>query len=179
MTNLIFFFLMLKFHLTVMMGLVIDKASILNAAMMKNTTISSQETVQNFLLTVRSGRNPDRAKDFMAEKVLAHQMNAENQQTLVRTPQDYADHVKDFLQMYGKFEFEITEIIAQDNKVYARWKQTGKHLNQIGDYPPTGLPLIEVASAVYRLENGKIVEYWIQIDRAGFDKQLQRQAVKN
>ena len=62
--------------------------------------------------------------------------------------------------------------------MYARWKQTGKHLAEIDGYPATGLPLIEVASAVYRLENGKIVEYWIQIDRAGFDKQLKQNAAK-
>ncbi|QHT72084.1 ester cyclase [Rhodocytophaga rosea] len=142
------------------------------------TTHTSEQIVREFLLTVRSGKNPDKARDFMAGKVLAHQMNSENPQTVERTPQNYAAHVKEFVEMYGQFEFEITELIAQENKVYARWKQTGKHLTEIDGYSPTGLPLTEIASAVYRLENGKIVEYWIQIDRAGFDKQLQ-QANKN
>lgn len=177
MTPLILFFLMLKFNLTVMLGLVIETASVQHEDKMKNT-ISSQRIIKEFLLTVRSGKNPDKARDYMAEKVLAHQMNAENLQTLERTPQNYAEHLKEFLQMYGKFEFEITELIAQDNKVYARWKQTGKHLTTIDGYSPTGVPLVEVASAVYRLENGKIVEYWIQIDRAGLEKQLQEHVAK-
>jgi predicted ester cyclase len=78
--------------------------------------------------------------------------------------------------MYGPFGFEITELIAQGDKVYARWKQTGKHLAEIDGHAATGRPLIELASAVYRVENGRIAEYWIQIDRLGFEKQLQSHA---
>ncbi|WP_017212028.1 hypothetical protein [Clostridium beijerinckii] len=35
------------------------------------------------------------------------------------------------------------------------------------------LLVIQIASAVYRIENEKISEYWIQIDRTGFQKQLE------
>ncbi len=63
--------------------------------------------------------------------------------------------------------------------VYARRTQTGRHLAELDGYPPTGLPLVEVASAVYRLENGKIAEYWIQIDRLGLERPLQHNAKPN
>jgi predicted ester cyclase len=132
--------------------------------------------VQDFLLVVRSGKDPDRATEYLAPQVRAHQVNAENPVTVTRTPQNYADHVRAFLKLYGPFDFQITELIGQEDKVYARWKQTGRHLAALDGYPPTGLPLVEVASAVYRLENGKIAEYWIQIDRLGFERQLQHNA---
>ena len=109
----------------------------------------------------------------MAETVLAHQINVEDQTTVNRTPENYAYHVKEFLKMYGSFSFEITELLADGDKVYARWIQKGKHLADIDGYAPTGKPINEIASVVYRLENNKIVEYWIQIDRYGFEKQLQ------
>lgn len=102
----------------------------------------------------------------------AHQMNVERVYVVNRTPKNYSDHVKEFLKMYGNFTFEITELIAENDKVYARWHQTGKHLGEIDGNNATGKPISEIASAVYRLENGKIVEYWIQIDRFGFEKQL-------
>ena len=101
-------------------------------------------------------------------------MNAEEPTTIKRTPQDYSEHVKDFLLMYGHFTFEITELLSEGDKVYVRWIQVGTHLTEIDGYAATGKPLTEIASAVYRLENNKIVEYWIQIDRLGFEKQLQR-----
>ncbi|MGO4272187.1 ester cyclase, partial [Paenibacillus sp. TAF58] len=46
----------------------------------------------------------------------------------------------------------------------------------VDGFPPTGQNIIEIASAVYRIENERIVEYWIQIDREGIRLQLQRNA---
>jgi predicted ester cyclase len=139
----------------------------------ENMTIENKKTVKLFLEQVRSGKLPDNAKLFMADTVLAHQMNSEEQTTVTRNPKNYADHIREFLKMYGNYSFEITELIAEGNKVYARWIQTGNHLTEIDRYLPTSKPLTEIASCVYGLENGKIVEYWIQIDRLGFEKQLQ------
>lgn len=139
-----------------------------------NTNQQPREIVKAFLQIVRSGKSPEKAAEFMADTVLANQMNAEKQETIKRTPQNYSEHVKEFMALYGPYEFEITELIANDNKVYARWKQTGKHLADIDQFKATGLPLIEIGSAVYRVENGKIAEYWIQTDRKGFDLQLQQ-----
>ncbi len=129
--------------------------------------------IRAFLETVRSGKSPDDAKQYMADSILAHQLNVENETTVKRTPENYASHIKEFLKMYGQFSFEIKEILADGDKVYARWIQKGKHISDIDGYLPTGKPINEIASSVYRLQNGKIVEYWIQIDRLGFEKQLQ------
>lgn len=137
-------------------------------------TKDNKEIVRQFLEIVRGGKDPDKANAFMADTILAHQVNSENQTTVKRTPQNYAEHVKEFITMYGRFTFEITELIAEGDKVYARWIQHGKHLTEIDGYPATGKPLTEIASAVYQLKDGKIVEYWIQIDRMGFEKQLQQ-----
>jgi predicted ester cyclase len=144
-----------------------------------NTTQQSEKIVRSFLQIVRSGKVPERAAGFMADTVIAHQMNSEKPGIIKRTPQNYTDHVKEFLALYGPYTFEITELIANNDKVYARWKQTGKHLADIGQYKATRLPLIEIGSAVYRINNGKIVEYWVQIDREGFDLQLQQNEKAN
>ena len=134
--------------------------------------MKNKEIVKQFLEQVRSGKFPEKAVLFMTDSILAHQMNAENETTVIRTPKNYSEHIEDFLRMFGQFSFEITELIAEDDKVYARWKQIGNHLTEIDGHQPTGKTLIELASCVYRLENNKIAEYWIQIDRLGFEKQL-------
>jgi len=147
-------------------------------AIAKAQTSEASEVVRSFLKEVRTGLHPERAKYFMADTVLAHQVNAEAPTTMKRTPQNYTDHVNSFLQLFGKFDFEVVEFISQGNKAYVRWKQTGKHLLEIDGYKPTGLPLVEYTSAVYRVENHKIVEYWIQMDRLGMDEQLKQNAKK-
>src|SRR5579884_2017810 len=105
-----------------------------------------KEVVKGFIDIVRSGKDPERAAEFLATSVKAHQMNAEKAETVVRSPRDYSDHVREFLRLYGPFEFEITELLADGDKVYVRWKQTGRHLSEIDGFAPTGKPLIEIAS---------------------------------
>ncbi|KAB8141453.1 ester cyclase [Chloroflexia bacterium SDU3-3] len=135
-----------------------------------------KELVLGFFANIRSGRQLDQVQHYMAEHVLAHQMTAEQPMTVQRTPAMYAAHVREMLAAYGPFTLEITECIAEGDRVYVRWQQTGAHLGEVDGYAPTGLPVIEIASAVYRVENGRIAEYWIQIDRAGLELQLQRNA---
>lgn len=113
----------------------------------------------------------------MAEQVLAHQVISEEEVTVTRTPSDYADHVREMIEAYGEFSLEIQELLTQGDKVYVRWRQTGTHVGEVDGYSPTNLPVIEIASAVYRVENEQIAEYWIQIDRLGIEKQLERNRI--
>ncbi|SDT57217.1 reactive intermediate/imine deaminase [Mucilaginibacter mallensis] len=138
-----------------------------------NTTQLAENTVRNFLEIVRSGKSPERASEFMADSVKAHQLNAEHPETITRTPENYTQHVNEFLQGYGHYQFEVTELIASNDKVYARWKQTGNQTGDVDGFKPTGLPVTEIGSAVYRVAGGKIVEYWVQIDRKGTEIQQQ------
>ncbi|MFE6139543.1 ester cyclase [Bacillus sp. NPDC057893] len=135
--------------------------------------MTPEQIVRKFFEEVRSGNNPDYSNQLMAEKVLTHQIVSEEEQTVCRTPEDYAEHVREMIEVYGNFSLEIQEFLVQGSKVYVRWKQVGMHLGEIDGYQPTGLPIIQIASAVYRVEDGKIAEYWIQIDRSGIQNQLE------
>jgi predicted ester cyclase len=141
-----------------------------------STDVSPKAVVQGFLNEVRSGKAPEKSSEYLSEKILAHQMTSENETTVTRTPDDYAAHVKDFQRIYGDFNFEVTELLADGERVYARWKQIGCHIAPVDGIAPSGLPVVEIASAVYRVVNGKIVEYWIQIDRKGFETQVESNA---
>ncbi|WP_458125336.1 ester cyclase [Paenibacillus sp. Z3-2] len=136
--------------------------------------MTAEQIVRTFFEEVRSGRNPDYASSVMAEQVLAHQVISEEEVTVTRTPSDYADHVREMIEAYGGFPLEIQELLTQGDKVYVRWRQMGTHVGEVNGYSPTNLPVIEIASAVYRVEDERIAEYWIQIDRFGIEKQLER-----
>jgi len=135
--------------------------------------MTPEQIVRTFFEEVRSGKRPDYSNQLMEERVLAHQIVSEEEQTVLRTPEDYAEHVREMKEAYGNFSIEIQELVADGNKVYVRWKQIGTHVGEIDGYKPTGLPVIQLASAVYKIENEKISEYWIQIDRLGIQKQLE------
>lgn len=136
--------------------------------------MTPEQIVCAFFKEVRSGRNLDYADKLMTKQVLAHQVVSEEEVTVNRTPSEYADHVREMIQAYGEFSLEIQELIAQGDKVYVRWRQEGIHIGEVDGYAPTHRPVIEIASDVYRVENERIPEYWIQIDRLGIEKQLER-----
>jgi len=135
---------------------------------------TSEQIIRKFFDVVRSGNKPEQAETFMANEIKAHQMNSESLLTIIRSPKNYAEHIHEMLVVWGKFKIEIQELFSQNQKVYVRWKQTGKHIAEFEGYPPTNKEVIEIGSAVYRLDKQKIVEYWIQVDRLGIIEQLKR-----
>lgn len=122
---------------------------------------SPKQIVLTFLEVVRSGKDPWSASKYMAPEVIANQVISEDTQKIIRTPDQYAEHVLEMKAEYGDFEFRIDELLAEGDKVFARWTQTGNGIR-------------ECTSCVYRVQSGYIVEYWIQIDRLGIQIQKNR-----
>ncbi|MEU1847839.1 ester cyclase [Streptomyces sp. NPDC019990] len=115
----------------------------------------------------------------MADRVRAHQVVPEAPAVVERTPQQYTEHVEEMLDAYGAFTPTVDELIAEGDRVYARWTQEGWHVGPVDHHPPTGAQVTTITSAVYRVEDGLIVEYWIQIDRQGITAQLQQAAAEH
>lgn len=128
--------------------------------------------VRDFLRVVRSGADPSQADRLMAATVIAHQVQAEDPATITRTPREDAEHVEEMLAAYGPFRLEIDELFGSGDRVYARWTQNGVHVGDVDGIAPTGRPVTQVTSCVYRVADGRIAEYWIQIDRWGLRAQL-------
>ena len=141
-----------------------------------NTTQESEKTVRDFLEIVRSGKAPDKAAEFLADSVKANQLNAEHLETIMRTPTNYTEHVNQYIETYGHFQFKLNELFASGEKVYACWEQTGKQIADVGEFKATGMPVKTIINAVFRVVNKKIVEYWVMTDRKGVDLQLQANA---
>ena len=128
--------------------------------------------VAEFLATVRVTGDVLSARRLMAEQVWCHQVVSEAPQTLVRTPDEYAAHVQDMLAEFGQFRFHVTEFLTEADHVFVRWRPAG-HVHDINDAGAASARAVDdIGSAVYRVENGKIVEYWVQLDRLGLAIQL-------
>ncbi|AEV87797.1 hypothetical protein ACWT_6784 [Actinoplanes sp. SE50] len=125
----------------------------------------TRRVVTEFLAYVRSGRDPGRATALMAPRVRAHQVQSEDPVTIVRTPADYAGHVQEMIDTWGEFHLQVEDLLVDGARAYVRLAQTGRHT-------ATGRVVRQVNAIVYHVENGRITEYWMQIDRAGLAAQL-------
>ena len=64
------------------------------------------------------------------------------------------------------------DVIAEGDKVVARWTARGTHNGALMNIPPTGKQVTLKGIDVLRIEGGKIVERWGEFDALGMLHQL-------
>jgi predicted ester cyclase len=66
----------------------------------------------------------------------------------------------------------IEDLIAEGDKVAARWRARATHQGEYAGIPPTGKEVEFTGISVYRIEEGKIAESWTVEDELGLMRQI-------
>lgn len=66
----------------------------------------------------------------------------------------------------------LQDVIAEGDKVVARWTMKATHEGELMGVPATGKQLTQSGAAIYRLSNARIVELWNFPDNLGLMQQL-------
>ena len=66
----------------------------------------------------------------------------------------------------------IEDLMAEGNKVVARWRSRATHQGEYMGIPPTGKEVKFTGTSVYRIEEGKIAESWNSEDQFGLMRQI-------
>jgi steroid delta-isomerase-like uncharacterized protein len=66
----------------------------------------------------------------------------------------------------------VEDLVAEGDKVVARWTSTGTHDGEFMGIPPTGKRVTTSGITIFRLEGGKIVEEWSESDMLGMMQQV-------
>ena len=66
----------------------------------------------------------------------------------------------------------VEELLAEGDKVVARWRFHGSHRGDFLGVPPSGRQVTTTGISLFRLAGGQIVEDWTQIDLLGLLQQL-------
>ncbi|MBG0853113.1 ester cyclase [Streptomyces spinoverrucosus] len=86
------------------------------------------------------------------------------------------DHVRRELRVWRDgfdFEFSIEDLIAEGDRVCARWFWKGTHKGEFLGIPATGKDVSMTGTTVFRCGgDGKLVEGWWEYDRLGLMEQL-------
>jgi steroid delta-isomerase-like uncharacterized protein len=69
-------------------------------------------------------------------------------------------------------KYTIEDIIAEGDKVVARWRASGTHKGEMFGIPPTGKSTTVTGMDIFRVANGKLVEFWLNWDQLGMLQQL-------
>jgi predicted ester cyclase len=66
----------------------------------------------------------------------------------------------------------IEDLIAEEDKVVARWRSRATHQGDYMGIPPTGKEVEFTGISVYRIEEGKIAQSWSVEDQFGLMRQI-------
>jgi steroid delta-isomerase-like uncharacterized protein len=79
-------------------------------------------------------------------------------------PQAFRDYYSAIRSAVPDARYVVDDLIAEGDRVVVRWKMLGTHEGAFGDIPATGEAITLKGIAVYRLEEGKLVERWVVSD---------------
>lgn len=74
--------------------------------------------------------------------------------------------------MFPGHRFTVDDVIVSGDKAAARWTMTATNTAPIGGLAPTGREITQRALVLYRFEDGKIAEFWLQLDQIGVLRQI-------
>jgi predicted ester cyclase len=78
----------------------------------------------------------------------------------------------DFRQGFPDVTSTIEDLIAEGDKVVARWRSRATHQGEYMDILPTGKEVEVTGISFYRIEGGKIAESWNSEDQLGLMRQI-------
>ncbi len=80
--------------------------------------------------------------------------------------------MKGWLSAFPDTRVVIDDVIAEGDRVVLRTTWTGTHKGEMESIPPTGRVVKFSETVIYRFENGKMVEVWVDWDELGMYRQL-------
>jgi len=81
------------------------------------------------------------------------------------------DRVRTIVEAFGQ-RFTVEDMIAEGDRVVARWTGSGTHVGEFMGIPPTGKSFTISGIDVYRMADGKMAEHWHVIDQLALLGQL-------
>jgi steroid delta-isomerase-like uncharacterized protein len=77
-----------------------------------------------------------------------------------------------FVAGFPDFRLVVEDLVAEGDRVAARWIFQGTHQGEFLGIPPTGKPVSMSAIEVNRVADGKVAEHWVALDQLGLLQQL-------
>lgn len=111
-------------------------------------------------------RRPDVWNDVMAEDFVLHHPLVEPGRA------NYAAALESVWAGFPDIIVEVLDLVAEDDRVVARYIERGTHTGDFLGLPPTGRSYEKHGFALYRVANGRLAEAWMQEDDQGYQQQL-------
>jgi steroid delta-isomerase-like uncharacterized protein len=87
-------------------------------------------------------------------------------------PQVFRDYYAAIRSAVPDARYEVDDLIAEGDRVVVRWTLRGTHRGAFGGIAPTGRPIALKGIAIYRVQDGKLMERWVVSDLHGMLEEI-------
>jgi steroid delta-isomerase-like uncharacterized protein len=133
----------------------------------------NKDLVRRFVSEVLNSRSDEVAAraidELVAEDYVVHDPDASSD---IRGREALKRYVADFKHSFPDFHVNIEDIIAEGDRVAARYTTRGTHEGEYLGIPPTGKTITVSEMAIERIVDGRFVETWLNCDTLGVMRQL-------
>jgi predicted ester cyclase len=120
--------------------------------------------------------SPEQNKALIAEYFAAisgkEKPTALQEKYIADSDQALKDHIDMFEAAFPLYELIAEDMIAEGDRVAVRATFRGTHQGEFAGIPATGYEVEIPVFLIYRIEDGKIAEHWMQADVMGLMQQL-------
>lgn len=136
---------------------------------MTDKTESNKALVRTYLDAINT-YNWDILDNLVSADFVRHSFAAG--EPVVKCRGDLIQFLRTQHKIFPKFEEKLLDLVAEGEKVAARHSFKGTQLGAMGPYPASCKDMDIEYLAIYRIEDGVIVEAWVEWDNYTSMKQL-------
>ena len=131
----------------------------------------NKKVINRYLLDIINNRKLELLGEVFAEKFVRHDLNDSTDTWM--TIADQQKRLSDLFNAFPDFRYTISDMIAEGDKVVVRAVWHGTQKNTFMKTESLGKHIDYLSEIIfYRLEKGKIVERWTQLDLDGLFKKM-------
>jgi steroid delta-isomerase-like uncharacterized protein len=132
------------------------------------STETNKATVRRMAEQVYNARQLDLIGEFFTEDFVSHTVGA----PAINGLEELRAGIATALDAYPDFKLTLDDLIAEGDKVAARWTSRGTHQGELLGVPATGKLITQEGMVFYRMVNAQIAEVWFHPDSLGMMQQL-------
>lgn len=130
----------------------------------------NKKIINRYLLEIINGRKLELLGEVFPEKFIRHDLNDSTDHWM--TVADQKKRLSDLFDAFPDFHYTVGDIIAEGDKVAVRAVFQGTQKNTFMKTESLGNRVNLSEIIFYRLEHGKIVERWTQLDLYNLFKEM-------
>ena len=123
---------------------------------------------QRFFDEVWNKGNVGEAEAFLGPEFVSHN----TLDVRIVGPHEYGRAVTDFRVAFPDFRTTLEDVLVDGDRVVVRGTDRGTHLGDFMGFPASGREVTTTWIEIFRMENGKAAEGWLESDSARLRNQL-------